>query len=280
MRREIGFALLALLAASFAAAQQAAPPTPPVANDQPVTLTAYYAGPGVSAPELIPITLNDLFTGHCKKLDGTAVLSAIIDAKGTPHDVFFIQPIGNDLDKLALAVVETDRFKPGSHDGSPAAVVISAKVKLSGCIEQENNETGQKSFMLRLRSVPDQAFDLQQPPFKDATLTLSDRPSQPSGKLAQPLNRVSAAIAPAVIKRVEAHYSDAARREKITGTCLISLIVDAHGMPQNQRVAYSLEPSLDQNAMYAISQYRFKPAMLNGIPVPVMITVEVDFKLY
>ena len=279
MRRESPFTLIVFLAASLSFAQQAAPPSPP-AVAQSAPSTAYYASPGVSAPEMIPITLDSPVQGRCKKLDGTAVLSAVIDAKGIPHDVFFIKPIGNDLDKIALKIVETDRFKPGSHDGSPAAVVISAKVKLSGCIEQEQNETGQKSLILRLRSVPDQAFDLQQPPFKGATLALSDRPSQPSGKLAQPLNRVGAVTAPLPIKTVEAIFSDYARRERIQGACLILLVVDAHGMPQNLHVVKSLEPSLDQNAMYAISQYRFKPAMFNGTPVPVMIKIEVDFQLH
>lgn len=278
MRRKIGFALLALLAASLAAAQKLAPPPLPAAA-QSAPSTAYYAGPGVSAPELIPITLDNPVQGHCKKLDGTAVLSAIIDEKGIPHEVFFIKPLGDDLDKLALNVVETDRFKPGSHDGSPAAVVISAKVKLSGCIEKEQNETGQKSFMLRLLSVPDQAFDLQQSPFKGATLAFNDSSPQPSANMVRSYDPVGGAVsAPVVLKYAETEYSDKANLHKITGSCLISLIVDEHGMPQNIHVAKSLEPSLDQNAMYAISQYRFKPAMKNGTPVPVMIKIEVDFQ--
>jgi len=37
---------------------------------------------------------------------------------------------------------------------------------------------------------------------------------------------------------------------------------------------------LDEKAMEAVRRYRFKPAMNDGKPVPVMITVEVNFRLY
>ena len=60
----------------------------------------------------------------------------------------------------------------------------------------------------------------------------------------------------------------------------MSVTIDANGMPQNVRVARSFIPSLDVKAVEAINQYRFKPAMKDGKPVPVMITVEVNFRLY
>ena len=57
-------------------------------------------------------------------------------------------------------------------------------------------------------------------------------------------------------------------------------MVDANGMPQNEQVVKSLDPGLDQNALAAVAQYRFKPAMKDGVPVPVKITIDVTFKLY
>ena len=98
------------------------------------------------------------------------------------------------------------------------------------------------------------------------------------GGLAQIGGRVSA---PVVIHSVEAEFSDEARRAKYQGVCLISLIVDAQGNPQNIRVARALGMGLDEKAIEAIRQYKFKPAMKDGkTPVPVMITIEVDFHLY
>jgi periplasmic protein TonB len=98
------------------------------------------------------------------------------------------------------------------------------------------------------------------------------------GGLYQIGGRVSA---PVVLHSVEAEFSDEARRAKYQGVCLISLIVDAQGNPQNIRVARPLGMGLDEKAIEAIRQYKFKPAMKDSkTPVPVMITIEVDFRLY
>jgi TonB family protein len=83
-----------------------------------------------------------------------------------------------------------------------------------------------------------------------------------------------------LVSSVDPEFSDYARRMKISGICLIAVIVDANGIPQHPRVIKSLEPSLDQNALAAINQYRFKPAMKDGQPVPVQIKIEVNFQLY
>jgi TonB family protein len=87
--------------------------------------------------------------------------------------------------------------------------------------------------------------------------------------------------APVALNSVEAEFSDEARRAKYQGVCLISLIVDVHGDPQNPRVVRALGMGLDEKALEAVKKYKFKPAMKDGkTPVPVMITVEVNFRLY
>jgi len=42
----------------------------------------------------------------------------------------------------------------------------------------------------------------------------------------------------------------------------------------------ALRIGLDEKAIEAIRNYRFKPAMKDGRPVPSAITVEVDFRLF
>jgi len=58
------------------------------------------------------------------------------------------------------------------------------------------------------------------------------------------------------------------------------MIVAPDGAPQHIQVVRSLGTGLDEKAVEAVSKYRFKPAMLNGKPVPVRITDEVNFRLY
>jgi protein TonB len=87
--------------------------------------------------------------------------------------------------------------------------------------------------------------------------------------------------APVPIVSPEAEFSDEARRAKYQGVCLVSLIVDAQGNPQNPRVIRALGMGLDEKALEAVRKYKFKPALKDGkTPVPVMITIEVNFRLY
>lgn len=88
--------------------------------------------------------------------------------------------------------------------------------------------------------------------------------------------------APVVTYSVEAEFSDEARRAKYEGTVLIGLIVDSQGNPQNVHVVRSLGMGLDEKALEAVRQYKFRPAFNKqlGKAVPVMINVEVNFRLF
>jgi TonB family protein len=86
--------------------------------------------------------------------------------------------------------------------------------------------------------------------------------------------------APVPLFEPEAEFSDEARRAKYQGVCLVALIVDAQGNPQNVHVIRPLGMGLDEKAMEAVRKYKFKPAMKSGQPVPVYVNVEVNFRLY
>ncbi|HEY0795834.1 MAG TPA: energy transducer TonB [Acidisarcina sp.] len=91
---------------------------------------------------------------------------------------------------------------------------------------------------------------------------------------------VGGVSAPQVIYSVEPEFSDEARRAKYEGICNVTLIVDAQGNPQDVRVPQHLGMGLDEEAIKAVKQYKFKPAMYQGHPVPVPISVEVNFRIY
>lgn len=101
------------------------------------------------------------------------------------------------------------------------------------------------------------------------------------GNIGGGLERVGGGVsAPVPLNSVEAEFSDEARRAKYQGVCLITLIVDAQGNPQNPRVTRALGMGLDEKALEAVRKYKFKPAMKGRTPVAVLITVEVNFRLY
>ena len=74
-------------------------------------------------------------------------------------------------------------------------------------------------------------------------------------------------------------FTDEARRVKYEGTCVVSLVVDAQGNAQRIQVLRHLGMGLDEKAVEAVRQYRFKPATLQGKAVPVELDVEVSFHI-
>jgi protein TonB len=85
---------------------------------------------------------------------------------------------------------------------------------------------------------------------------------------------------PEVIYEVEPEFSEEARKAKFMGVVTVNLIVDQKGLPENVHILRGVGMGLDQKAVDAVKQYRFKPAMLGGKPVAVEVNVEVDFKIF
>jgi protein TonB len=86
--------------------------------------------------------------------------------------------------------------------------------------------------------------------------------------------------APQVIHSVEPEFTDDARKANYQGNVSIKLIVDSQGNPQDVRLASHLGMGLDQKAIEAVNQYKFKPAMYQGHSVSVQIVIDVDFHLH
>ena len=85
--------------------------------------------------------------------------------------------------------------------------------------------------------------------------------------------------APSVLTKVEPEYSEEARKAKWQGVVVLRLVVDDQGRPQKLEVVRSLGLGLDQKAIEAVEKWRFKPGMKDGKPVPVVATIEVNFRL-
>jgi len=86
--------------------------------------------------------------------------------------------------------------------------------------------------------------------------------------------------APTAISAPDPDYTEEARRAKKQGTCVLWLIVDSTGHPRDIRVVRGLGFGLDAKAMEAVKLWRFQPALKDGRPVDVQISVEVEFHLY
>jgi len=79
------------------------------------------------------------------------------------------------------------------------------------------------------------------------------------------------------IYRVDPEYPQDAREKKIEGTVVLSMTIDHDGIPQNVQVKRSLSPSLDQSAVDAVRKWRFEPAIKNGQPASMFVSIDVYF---
>ena len=85
---------------------------------------------------------------------------------------------------------------------------------------------------------------------------------------------------PELIYKVDPEFSEEARKAKFMGIVLVNLIVDQNGNPVNVHVLRGVGMGLDDKAVEAVKQYKFKPAREGGKPVAVELNVEVNFQIF
>lgn len=84
---------------------------------------------------------------------------------------------------------------------------------------------------------------------------------------------------PTVIHAVDPKYPGDGVLQSGDNICVVELVVDEKGKPQDVHVWKSVNPKLDANAVQAVQKYRFKPATFQGRPVPVRIAIKVNYRL-
>lgn len=98
-------------------------------------------------------------------------------------------------------------------------------------------------------------------------------------------------LPPAPIRTPQATFSDESRKyarsimktqhiKRFEAKSLVGLTVDTNGVPQNICVLNELGHGFDRRAINSVAEYRFKPATIEGKPVPVRLAVEVNFALW
>jgi len=172
--------------------------------------------------------------------EGTCVLWLVVDAKGMPRDITVKQSLGRGLDEKAIEAVRGWRFTPGMKDGVPVAVQINVAVSFH--IAAANSKTEETADKIYV-----------------------------AGHGVTP---------PRAIYSPDPEFSEEARHAGHRGTCVLWLIVDNKGTPRDIMVKRSLGMGLDEKAVETVRQWKFKPAMKDGVPVAVQVSIEISFRLY
>lgn len=75
-------------------------------------------------------------------------------------------------------------------------------------------------------------------------------------------------------------YTNEARKNKIQGVVVLLVTVTLEGRVGNIKLVKSPDQSLSEKAIEAVRNWRFKPATKDGVPLTVMVPIEVGFHLY
>jgi TonB family protein len=96
-----------------------------------------------------------------------------------------------------------------------------------------------------------------------------------------PVKKVGGSVsAPQILHRTDASFTEVAKALMYQGFTIVSLIVDVDGRPTHLAIEKPSGLGLDEKALIAVQQYRFKPTTENGQPVRVEADVEVTFHIY
>ncbi|HEX9938814.1 MAG TPA: energy transducer TonB [Longimicrobium sp.] len=82
-----------------------------------------------------------------------------------------------------------------------------------------------------------------------------------------------------VVRALLRNYPDALRNQGISGSATVQAVIDRRGRVEAARVTSATIPEFGQASVAVVRAMRFRPAMVNGVPVRVRVDMPVSFNL-
>jgi TonB family protein len=195
------------------------------------------------------------------KVQGIVIIEALINTNGEVAETKVLRPVAL-LSEAAEEAVRQWRYMPTELNGQRVPVIITVTV----------------SFRLG----PDGTPLPEPPPVKPAGDTTAEPPvttKEITWNPGDPPLRIGGQIKePRKVTHVNPVYPPEAQSANVQGIVILEIRIDQDGQVTDARI---LRPValLDQAALDAVLQWEFEPTLLNGQPVPVIMTVTVNFTL-
>jgi TonB family protein len=227
----------------FRPGMQVAEPPSGTADDLPLPSGAYRVRNGVVAPIVTRMTQPGYSAeARLAGLEGTVVLTGVIDPDGSPRDMRVTRAIGLGLDEKAIDAIARWRFKPGTFAGRPIPVFASFAMDFRLPAKQSRWHLTQAHFAL-----PDGA---SRPVFSSAPY--------PAG----------AGISPDAID--EGELIGATGR---TASATVQFDIDPRGVPVDFQILNSSAEVWGAEAIRVARAWRFRAATIDGKTIPVLSTL-------
>jgi TonB family protein len=278
----------------------AAPPPPPAFTARVESPTAparvssgTLAGNLISRPD--PVYPDEAKAAH---VEGAVVLRAVISKEGSIKKLTYISG-PPPLVVSAIDAVEKWKYKPYLLNGEPTEVetTITVNYTFEGSTQNQaqpgdRRNMSEASTPIRTAGPPDAEVQQALLEYRELAKRASAESSAYEAlalakqtpaidSAGQTVRHVGGGVsAPVLTQSIPPEYTPEARKAKTEGVVLLNLIVDPNGMPEDVHVLRGVGNGLDEKAVEAVKQYKFKPAMEDGKPVAAAVSVEVNFKLF
>ncbi len=191
-------------------------------------------------------------------VSGIVIVEAVVGTDGSVTEAKVIRSIAL-LDQAALDAVGQWKYTPTSLNGVLVPVVMTVTVNFS----LDNGGTG----------APPNSGALQ------PIATFSPSSADPVYLNGREVVRIGGEVkAPERTHFVAAVYPDIAQSARVSGIVIIEAMIDETGHVAQAKVVRSIA-LLDQAAIDAVMQWEYTPTLVNGVAVPVLMTVTVNFSL-
>jgi TonB family protein len=211
----------------------------------------YYAGPEVSAPQLVSVmpAAYPAYTSG-KDVQGMTVLAMVIGADGAPSHIQLLHSHGDAYDQAATEAVQQSVFEPGKLAGKPVPVWIDVRV-----VFRANRAQALPQVIITERDLapPGESF-------------FEDKHHRPAGY-----------TPPVLIHTVDADFADPFVRDPIVQVATVAVSVGVDSLPKAVQMRRGLGFGLDKKAIAAVWHDRFLPATKNGKPIQDFVDVKVEF---
>lgn len=186
------------------------------------------------------------------KIQGTIWIKVRVDEAGEVADATVEKSDSNLFESTAIDAVKQWRFKPALSKGKPVSVWVTIPFRFA-LADKEKAEPR-------------------------PAVTMKTRPVFPKNQI-PPVENLKVDKDPEAIEQVNPKYTAKALQDKIEGTVWVKMWVDESGNVVEAMIAKSDNDALNEAAIEAGKQWKFKPALLKGKPVAVWITVPFRFKI-
>lgn len=276
MKLALALAFSAALAAAGTAQKNSSPNL--TGSLTPEAVKVHKFDKNVTPPELIPRDYSAVLSNDCQRTESVkAELKYIVDPTGNLQNVQAPEDADANMTFLLFQYLRTVQFKPAQWSGSPAAVGLADTISFQACYADTKDESGKVVHTVKLHSAPDHRFASWS--HAPAEITVFNVGPDGQGGI-EHVGRGTGVSPPVPVYTVDPPYSIYARKRKIQGEVFVQIIVDSSGLPRNVEVVRPIGYGLDQSAVETVRQFRFRPAMKDGKPVPVYMTVAINFRLY